>query len=342
MITTTLSGVAGTAHALVVTPSTHVDVAGVSEAKRREIRVRVCASFAYLGLAAPGGTVALPAYADAASDLAVALSLAPQLAHGYDAAIGELSLAGDVRAVRGIIPRLVALRDSGVRRCLVPACQREAAAVPGIEVAGLAALGAAPQPMPAWQWEPPSYPDPSELPESLSEAREALAEALGRGRDVLLIGVPGSGRVMLARRAMALMPALDDSQRDEIAQIWSASGLGVPTGLGRPFRAPHHTASLGGLVGTAATSTTFARPGEITLAHGGVLLLDEVDQIAQHAIEGLEDAMDRSTVHGMPAHPRVVIAACHPDALARMEGRKAHRRFIRRFDQIRLPARITW
>jgi len=327
MLLTTLTGTTGAVHALTVTPADRVSVTGASDAANREISVRVRSALVDRKRDATG-TVTVPSGAGAACDLAVALALAPELAHGFDAAIGELSLAGEVRCVQGIIPRLEALRDAGVKRCLVPAQQLEAGAVPGIEVFGLSHLGGEPRPLPAWAWREPEYPSLDDIT-GLDEAKAALRTAVTEGHDVLLVHEPGAGATMLARRALELLPPLTDEARLEIARIWSASGLPVSPALGRPFRAPHHTVSATGLAGGGRP----VRPGEVTLAHGGVLFLDEVASFSKYALEALEDALDRSIAHGMDAHPRVVIAACAPRELARVE-----RTFVNRFTKIGLPA----
>lgn len=328
LLTTTLAGTTGHVHALAVAPAAALTVAGPSEASCRDIRIRVRSALVDRRRDATG-SVTLPREADVSADLAVALALVPEYAHGIDAAIGELSLAGQVRPVRGIIPRLEALRDAGVRRCLVPLSQLEAAAVPGIECLGLGALGEEPRPLFPWSWREPEYPSLDEvrgLDEArLEEAKAALRAAIDDGRDVLFVREPGAGATMLARRAVSLLPALDATARDEIARIWSASGLPVSPALGRPFRAPHHTVSVTGLVGGGRP----VRPGEVSLAHGGVLFLDEVGEFSRHAIEALEDALDRSRAHGMDAHPRVVIAACTEAELPRVA-----KSFVGRFDRI--------
>lgn len=329
MLLTTLAGTTGHVHALAVAPAAApLTVAGPSEAFCREIRIRVRSALVYRHRDATG-SVALPREADASADLAVSLALVPEYAHGIDAAIGELSLAGQVRPVRGIIPRLEALRDAGVRRCLVPLAQLEAAAVPGIECLGLGALGEEPRPLLPWSWREPEYPSLDEvrgLDEArLEEAIAALRAAIDGGRDVLFVREPGAGATMLARRAVSLLPALTHDVRDEIARIWSASGLPVSPALGRPFRAPHHTVSVTGLVGGGRP----VRPGEVSLAHGGVLFLDEVGELSRHAMAALEDALDRSQSCDMDAHPRVVIAACTEAELPRVA-----KSFVGRFDRI--------
>lgn len=322
MITATLTGTTGAAHTLLVKPGPFA-IVGMTEPRRREASVRVRAV-----LASAEGVITVPQGADAASDLAIALSalpaLAPPMARGFDAAIGELALTGEVRAVRGIVPRLKALRDSGVHRCIVPASQREAACVPGIEAWGLRALGDTPEPMPAWSWRTPEYPQLDEVL-GLDEQKLELRAALAAGRDVLFIREPGAGATMLARRAVGLLPALTDDERLEITTITSSAGLDVRESLGRPFRAPHHTVSMAGLCGGG----TPVRPGEVTLAHGGVLFLDELGEFSRAALDALGHSLDRGqTRSGMPARPRV-IAACTEKELARIEGTPFVKRFVR-------------
>jgi magnesium chelatase family protein len=329
MITTTLTGATGKAHQITVTPSKAFTVSGIDDTKRREITVRVRSALTDLRRDA-AGDVALPQEADVSADLAVAFALVPDLAHGFDAAIGELSLTGEIRCVRGIIPRLEALRDAGVQRVIVPLSQLEAGSVAGIEIFGLRRLGEVPQPLFAWSWRAPEYPSLDEI-QGLDEAKQALRAALAEGRDVLLVREPGMGATMLARRALGLLPALTDEERIEIARVWSAAGLPVSSALGRPFRAPHHTVSALGLAGGGRPT----RPGEVTLAHGGVLFLDELCDFVPHALERLEDALDRSVSCDMPAHPRAVIATCTPQQFA--DARGIARRIMQRCVVITLP-----
>ena len=252
--------------------------------------------------------------------------------------IAELGLDGRLRPVRGVLPSIAAASDHGVRRIVVaPANGAEAALVPGVDVRVADDIGQ----IIAWldgegpPLEPPrpGPPTATHTPPDLVDvagqtlAKRAVEVAAAGGHHVFLEGAPGAGKTMLAERLPGLLPQLDDMAALEVSAVHSVAGLlGEPAGLVRhaPFQAPHHSASVASLVGGGSH---LAQPGAISLAHRGVLFLDEAPEFAPRALEALRQPLEggRVVLHrsgGVITYPArfLLVLAANPCPCAARAG----------------------
>ncbi|MEM9070901.1 MAG: YifB family Mg chelatase-like AAA ATPase [Myxococcota bacterium] len=237
--------------------------------------------------------------------------------------LGELALGGTLRPIRGVLPQLRSAKERGLRRAVVPrGNEAEASLVDGIEIHLACSLrevvdfldDTARLPSPSSAPLPPRT-SPHDLIDVRGQesARRALEIAAAGNHHLLLVGPPGAGKTMLAKRLPGLLPTPSNDEALEVATIASAAGLAPK--VARPFRAPHHTASAAAMVGGGDP----VQPGEVTLAHRGVLFLDELPEFRRDVIETLRTTMESGEIAIARARQRVrlpaaplVVAAMNP------------------------------
>jgi len=300
---------------------------GLPDASVRESRQRVRLAIRNSGFEYPPHKITVnlsPAdvrKAGASFDLPIALGIlaaagAMERRHVADLVIlGELSLDGSIQTTRGVLPIAAAARRDGLSGILLPAGNAgEAAIVSGLEIVAVSSLveavralndpaerkafaerpglpGAPDRPAPP---DPPGQPDLADVRGQLL-ARRALEVAAAGGHNLLLVGPPGAGKTMMARRVAGILPPLAFDEALEVTTVHSVAGLLGPGGgllIERPFRAPHHTISHAALVGGGS----HPRPGEVSLAHHGVLFLDEMLEFSRHVLEVLRQPLEEGRV----------------------------------------------
>jgi magnesium chelatase family protein len=243
-------------------------------------------------------------------DLAIALAVlaasrqVPVEQLAAHAAVGELALDGRIRPVRGAFAVAEGARRAGLERILCApesACEAELGGVEAVPVRHLAEavayLRGELRPPPADPPEEGVEPEPPDLADVRGQerARRALELAAAGGHNLLLAGPPGTGKTMLGRRLPSILPPLDPREALEVMRIHSVAGVLPPERpliTHRPFRAPHHSASTAAIVGGG----TGPRPGEASLAHRGVLLLDELPEFQRPALEALRQPLEDGVV----------------------------------------------
>ncbi|KJS11235.1 MAG: magnesium chelatase [Peptococcaceae bacterium BRH_c8a] len=309
------------------------DIVGLPDPAVREAKDRVRAALKNAGFAFPARRITVnlapadlkkegPVY-----DLPISLGILssteqidPVLLQGY-IFLGELSLNGSIRGVNGLLPRVASMPGEGYHRVMVPAENADEAALMGnVEVYpvrdliqlvrhlhGVVTIAPHLVDNEKYWGRNGNAPDMSEVRGQVA-AKRGLEVAAAGGHNMIMLGSPGSGKTMLARRLPGILPDMLQEEALDVTKLYSLAGLlppGRPLITARPFRSPHHTVSTSALVGGGR----FPRPGEISLAHRGVLFLDEMAEFKRDALEALRQPLEDGTVTVSRVHSTVTFPA---------------------------------
>ena len=318
-----------------------LDIVGMADVAVRESRERIRSAFRCAGLdypqqkmlinLAPADVKKTGSYHDLAMSVAIYLVTEEMTDMTYLAEsvfLGEVGLSGEVRPIKGVLPMALQARSDGFKRIFVPYDNlREASVIRDISCIGVHDLGELVRHLRGQNTLTPAdpyIPSPSPRQDTLDfadvkgqgAAKYALEVAAAGGHNLMMIGAPGSGKSMLAKRMPSILPEMTFEESLMTTNIHSVAGKldkDEPFITVRPFRSPHHTVSAAGLAGGG----TIPKPGEISLAHNGLLFLDEMPEFSRTALEVLRPGKD----HGLPPVrlPAQALALFPPSRLSTRE-----------------------